>query len=206
VDDVTLDPQYRGFWRQAFDDKTAEGRALLQKAINSDSTRYNIGDFNRSTNMPTFPLSVLDKGNLALFSFSKYGEEKIGAVQTWKVHFTDRSRNVLEMSTAIGPKDRYSMSGTLWIEPSTGRVFRAQVELSNRMRKNIEIDMEVRFRLDPAVGLVVPVYMEEHYTDKAAHHELEARADYVNFRRFNSSVKLDSARESHPASGSDTAR
>src|SRR5262245_15473538 len=29
VDDITLDPQYRGFWRQAFDEKTAEGREQL---------------------------------------------------------------------------------------------------------------------------------------------------------------------------------
>jgi len=200
VDDITLDPQYRSFWREAFDETTSDGRDALQKAITFENTRYNIGDFNRSTNMPTFPLEVLDKDNLDLFSFSKSGEEKIGNIQTWRVRFSDRDRGTLLMSTGIGADERYSIRGTLWIEPTTGRVFRAQMELANTLRENIEVKLEVRFRLDAALGVVVPVYMEEHYTDEYANHELDAYADYLNFRRFNTNVKLDTVW--HALSGS----
>ena len=206
VDDVTLDPLYRGFWRESFDESTAEGRQQLQKAFTFESTRYNIGDFSRSTNLPTFPLEVLDEGNLRLFTFSKAGEEKIANVQTWKVRFEQRERASLVMTASVGPAERYALSGTLWIEPSTGRVFRAQMNFENIIREYLEMSMDVRFRTDPAVGVLVPSAMEEHYEDKSAKHELFAHADYVNYRRFNSDVKLDTAWSELPKGTTDLTR
>lgn len=191
VDDVPLDPLYRSYWRESFDESTAEGRDGLQKALTFESTRYNIGDFNRSTNLPTFPLEILDPANLSLFTFKKDGEEKIFNVLTWKVKFNDRNRNTIIMASGIGPNDRYSISGTLWIEPATGRVFRASIELENPIRNFVEIRMDVRFRIDAGVGALVPAAMEEHYKDRSANHELDAHADYLNYRRFGSDVKLD---------------
>ena len=123
MDGITLDRQYRGFWREEFDESTADGREKLQQAFNFESTRYNIGDFRRSTNLPTFPLEILDSENLDLFNFSKQGEERIGNVRTWKFDFNDRSRRTLLMTTGIGRPERFSLSGSFWIEPSTGKVF-----------------------------------------------------------------------------------
>jgi len=203
IDDVTLDPMYRGFWRERFDESTPKGRADLLKAFTFESTRYNIGDIARATNLPTFPLELLSEDNLAVLSLSKIGEERIGNAQTWKVRFTDRERHAFMMDAGIGPDERFSIAGILWIEPTTGRVFRAEVDFINRVRENIEIHMEVRFRPDPTVGLLVPATMIEHYEDRASNHEIDAHAEYTNFRKFDSTVRLDSVWREAPPAGPD---
>jgi len=134
IDDITLDPMFRGVWREAFDEATSNGRQQLQDAFLYDSTRYNIGDIIRSTNLPTFPLEVLDKKNLSVYSFAKVGEEKIDGVSTWKVRFAERFGSSLIMSTGIGLPERYSISGNYWIEPSTGKVFRAELDFRHNSR------------------------------------------------------------------------
>ena len=191
VDGITLDPQYRGFWRETFDESTADGREKLQQAFTFESTRYNIGDFRRSTNLPTFPLEILDSENLDLFNFSKQGEERIGTVRTWKFDFNDRSRRTLLMTTGIGRPERFSISGTFWIEPSTGQVFRAVMNFESPFNDELEMRMDVRYRIEPTLGVLVPQAMDEFYRDDGLRHEVEGHADYASFRRFNSDVRLD---------------
>jgi VWFA-related protein len=190
VDDIALDPLYRGVWREAFDESTSQGRQQLQEAFMYESTRYNIGDFSRSTNLPTFPLELLDEDNLPVYTFSKAGEERVNGVQAWKVKFSERVGSSLIMATSIGLPERWSLSGVFWIEPTTGRVFRAQVDFRNPIRPGREVRMDVRFRHDSVVNILVPGAMDESYSDKASRHQVEAHADYLNFRRFNSDVRF----------------
>src|SRR5215467_3211673 len=146
VDGITLDPLYRGVEREAFDEKTSEGRRQLQERLTFESIRYNIGDFARPTNLPTFPLELLEPDNLKLFDFSKAGEEAIAGVSTWKIRFNDRFAASFEMSSGMGPTLRVGLSGVFWIEPSTGRVFQSEVVFHDPRRERTEMRMQVRFR------------------------------------------------------------
>src|SRR5262249_36901927 len=128
VDGIVLDPLYRGVWREAFDESTSAGRQQFQQALTFQSARYNIGDIFRSTNLPTFPLEILDQQNLFLVSFIKEGEEKLDLVNTWKIRFRTGNNSTFVMGSGIGPNRNVSLSGYFWIEPATGRVFRAEVD------------------------------------------------------------------------------
>jgi VWFA-related protein len=191
VDGMTLDPLHRGLWREAYDESTANGRQQLQQALTFESVRYNIGDFTRSSNLPTFPLEILDDANLPLVSFSKEGEEQLDAVDTWKVRFRMRRDSTFMMGSGIGPSRRVVLSGFFWIEPHSGRIFRAEVTFRDPERPSAEMNMSVRFRMDRGVEALVPAAMEEHYSDWLMQHEIACHADYSNFRRFESDVRLN---------------
>jgi VWFA-related protein len=190
VDGITLDPLYRGFVRGAFDEKTAEGRKQLQERLTFESVRYNIGDFMRPANLPTFPLEILDPDNLKLFNFSNSGDEVIDGVHTSKIKFNERIAASFVMSTGIGPSLRVSLSGTFWIEPSTGRIFQSDIAFRNPQREKTEMRMQVRFRANSSLGLLVPISMEEHFRDPVLRHEVDCNADYLNFRHFETGVQL----------------
>ncbi len=194
VDGITLDPLHRDVWREAFDESTSNGRQQLQQAFTFESARYNIGDFSRSSNLPTFPLELLDESNLPLVAFSKEGEEKLDLIDTWKIRFRMRNNSTFVMGSGIGPNRRVYLSGDFWIEPATGRILRADVVFGDPQRSSAEMQMNVRFRFDPAVGELVPVAMEEHYSDWLLRHEIACHADYANYRRFESEVKLYDSR------------
>jgi VWFA-related protein len=190
VDGVVLDPLYKGVARQEFDETIPKGRHQLLERLTFESIRYNIGDFVRPANLPTFPLEILDTDNLKLFSFSDAGGEILDGVQVTRVNFRERLLSSFIMDTGVGPALRVSLSGTFWIEPSTGRIFQSEVTFADPQHRKTEMKMSVRFRPDPKLEMLVPVSMEEHFRDPVTHHQVDCNADYQNFRHFETGVQL----------------
>jgi VWFA-related protein len=190
VDGIAVDPLYKDVVRQVFDETTSEGRQQLQERLTFESSRYNIGDFTRPTSLPTFPLEILDSDNLDLFDFSDAGEEVIDNVHTRKVQFTDHFSPSFLMKSGVGPSPRVSLSGTFWVEPVTGRVYQSEIAFTDPRKRKSEMRMQVRFRPDPSLAMLVPISMEEHFRDPVLHHEVDCYADYTKFRRFETGVLL----------------
>ncbi len=199
VDGVAVDPFFRGRLGEFFDQSNAAGQAKMQRALAFENSRFNIGDFGVTTNLPTFPLEVLRSDHIAAYSVSKIGEEIIDHVRTWQIKFEERSRS----KTIEGYRNH--LSGVLSIDPVTGQVYRATAAFDANMvatpsfmfQEIPSMHMSVRFARESAVDMLVPISMDtyfegSYYKDS----NVEGHALYSGFHRFGSDVRLDATAES----------
>jgi len=155
--------------------------------IDRDNARYNVGDFLRTFNVPTFPLTLLVKANLRRFSFEKISEKKLENVKAWEIRFVEVGSPTL--LRGFNGEDR-AQHGRLWIEPETGRVLRTEnVVDAKEEQTTYQARIVVTYKVNAKLGMLVPAEMEETYTTRA--HRVDALARYSNFRRFATDVKLD---------------
>jgi len=162
-----------------------QGRQIAQ-----ESARYNMGGIQRNFNVPTTALFFLQPANLARFRFKKAGEDSIDGVAVWKVGY-EETRKPTIIRTSAG-KDM-PLRGTLWIDPTDGRVFKTHMEIISEARLtsarpnsdpsgygdletrqqsggagalrriNTSASITVTYRLEPRFGLLVPSVMLETY-------------------------------------------
>jgi hypothetical protein len=184
-----------------FLDSSASATAQLRTIV-AESARYNIGSIQRTLNTPTLPLIFLrsdnqggltfkltDKTTPALSHPSLTTVEASSAFSavppgTTVVTFEEKGRNTL-IRTA-GDRDLPS-HGRFWIDPATGRVLMSEL-VAEDLRVTGVID--VRYRLEPSVGVMVPAEMRERYSapGRAA---IEGRATYAQFRTFQVQTSTD---------------
>jgi hypothetical protein len=129
--------------------------------IRDESSRYNIGSGVRDTNVPTFALQILAGEWRGGFSFRLKGHERIGDADI-------------------------PSRGRLWIDPADGRILRTVFETRPNGAVNT---LEVRFRHEPTLDLLVPGEMIERRN--AGLEVLEGRATYSNFRRFRVDTSME---------------
>ncbi len=111
------------------------------------------------------------------------------------------------------------VKGTLWVDPSDGRVFKTEMEIQaeptivrvlvpdsfgsmpaveKRELRSNTATLSVTYRLDPRLQLLVPAEMTEFYEGPwigpdpgMAHtHSITCRATYADFKRFETSGRL----------------
>jgi hypothetical protein len=148
---------------------------------NRDSARHYLGNVPRSLNVPTLALTFLHPLNQHRFAFEKVGEETVEGIPVWAVRFSETARPTV---IRAGTGDLFAR-GTFWLEPAGGRVVRSQVELGDQnMRTRMQVT--VTYREDPALGLFVPVRMEETYETISgrAGDRVEGTATYSDYRRI----------------------
>ena len=183
VDGVKVTDTREGF--EQFFRETNELTTTQLKALIDASAEYNIGDVQRNINLPTFALMVLRPGNTFRFEFTKVGEETVEGVPTWILGFEETARPPF---LGGSPGNETRLSGSLWVDPVTGRVIRTETRISTE-KKTLEAAIVVRYVPDSRLGLWVPVQMEERYTGSNGH-EVDGSATYSNFRRFEVEVRL----------------
>jgi hypothetical protein len=149
-------------------------RQALQ--IRAESSRHNIGSGFRDTNVPTFALQFLSDELRSHFAFKLRGRERQGGVDTVVVDFVETAS-----PTAIAGADDEDVpaKGRYWIDPADGRILRTRLETRPTGSTNT---IDVVFRHEPALGLLVPGEMVEQR--KGGTETLDGRAVYTNFRRF----------------------
>lgn len=157
------------------------------REIQANNTRYNIGDFVRTINVPTFPLTVLERANFKRFSFEKGPQKKFDNTVTWEVRFTEVAHPT--MIRDLQEKDQIQR-GRLWIDPQTGRVFGTETRVEVKSADTrFTCVFVVNYKQSPKLNMLVPDSMRENY-DSQFHH-VEGIATYSNFRRFETDVKLN---------------
>ena len=173
-------------FEDVFDNSPA---ANLTRLLNmrADSTRYNIGDIIRDLNLPTFSLKVLRKSEVSRFAFERSGSAKIEGIQTWAVRFHEQRTPTL----VIGGKDQpLFSSGTLWIEPETGRVLRTEFVVENPYTSSrIKGAITVSYAEGKNIRMLLPSLMEERY--ETEFNTVDCKAFYSNFRPFEVDVKFE---------------
>lgn len=166
--------------------------------IRRESARYNIGNIERTMNIPVLPLGVLDRDTQSRFSFSIQARGNGGdrsvhrdlpdsphfrvSTEVWVVAF----REVHGPTMVRTPEGRDVFSrGRLWIEPASGRVLMAEVTAGGSQVKG---QITVSFQSEPLLGFLVPVEMRESYQRSRESRVIEGAATYGKFRQFRVEV------------------
>ena len=154
----------------------------------ADSAAYNLGA-PRTINLPNLPLELLHPRHRHRFTQEIYSRrEKIGGTQTVLLRFNEISAPTIIQMPNIG--DMKSVVWA-WIEPSTGRLLRAQVDTKDARLGGSPFVAEIRvdFRKDQKLGWLVPFEMSERfYVGRAS--TGSGTAKYSNYRRFETSARI----------------
>ena len=156
------------------------------RALVAESARYNIGTIDRNFNLPTLPLRVARSENRARFAFELGKREGTGSGASWQLRFRERVSPSL-ITTPAGVD--VPLSGSLWVEPQSGRLLRAVLEPDTQPR-GVRARIEISFELQPDLDLWVPAEMKERYETRSRSKRIRCTATYTNYRRFAVDVEL----------------
>ena len=156
-------------------------------AITIESARYNIGAITRTLNTPTIALVLLDPDIQPHVRFSRTTdttpsldlqmEEPGRSTDVWVVEFAERGMETL----VRGPRGNFlPAEGRFWIEATSGAVVASELIVE---APDVSALIDVRYVLEPDLGVRVPDEMRERYRHRAGDH-VEGTATYGNFRRF----------------------
>jgi hypothetical protein len=157
--------------------QSPEASALAQaRRIAQESARFNLGRITRTMNVPDMALEYLQPRHDARIRFETQGPETIDG----------RPVVVLRFRETAGPSMVRDMAGRdllargrVWAEPDSGAIVRTELFLEDRVSKGT---CTVEFRIDPRVGIRVPIKMTERYSMTGE--TIDAVASYSDFRRF----------------------
>jgi hypothetical protein len=155
------------------------------RRISAESARFNVGALTRTFNVPTSALFFFTPGNLARFAFQREGGERIDGIEPWKIAFKETSAPTLIM-TAAG-RDVPS-SGTIWVNPADASVLRTRLSVLGYAGPSSVAIVEVAYRKQPSLDLLVPVSMREWYN--AGPVRVTAEATYSDYKRFQTSIRI----------------
>jgi hypothetical protein len=187
VDGIKIKEQPVAF-EDAFDD-SPQANAKRLRSMKEESTQQNLGDVQREINLPTFALKILRKNEVSRFSFERSGFAKIDGIQTWKIRFKEQTGRTL---VSGGKGEALYSTGTLWIEPDTGRVLQTELHVENPYAASgVKGEITVTYGTSKKVQILVPTIMVEHYESR--YNNVDCRADYSNFRPFEVSVQFEIA-------------
>lgn len=154
------------------------------RALAAENGRFNLGRILRTFNEPTLALQFFGDRYRPRFSARRTGTASVDGRPAVTYAFDERAK-----PTVIQNRDRdLPVSGTVWLETSTGRVLQTALKLSDPV-DGVVGQMVVVYRPQPAFEVLVPVEMRETYTSNAGE-EVAATATYSEFRRFETFGRL----------------
>jgi hypothetical protein len=157
-----------------------------------ESSRYNIGNLQRTINVPLLALLILDPANQRRFAFERTQDRKprlgsepksAGDAQIWVVEYHEESAGTLIRGS--GNHDIPS-HGRFWIDAASGHVVGTELIADDTTLKGT---VNVIYRLEPSVNLLVPAEMRERYEVRRDGSRVDGTATYSKFRQFQ--VKVD---------------
>jgi len=157
------------------------------RTLSDENGRYNIGRISRNFNEPTLALLFLDPRYQARFEFTDGGMDDIQGRAVRRVQFTE-----IASPTVIRTLNRDAWtSGTLWVDPADGRVFRTELSVIQDLN-NTWGDIIVTFGPNPRFSILVPVAMTETYgfPRSKPNEIITGTAQYSDFRRFETAGRL----------------
>lgn len=169
----------------------------LRRRLIIESARFNIGAITRNVNVPTMALQILASSDQSRFTFEQDGEKTIDGIRTWEIDYEETEPPAMIKN---GQGDDLFSHGTVWIEPSSGRVVETDFRTEDK-EIQLSIELRVRYQQDETLGMLVPSRMTERYhvrlrpitNNPLARRSIEVNceATYTNFRRFQVEVEID---------------
>lgn len=171
--------------------KDNSARAIDQiGAIVRESSRYNIGNIERTINTPLLAMMFLESDYQPRFRFKRSTKTKaaIGgidkdaaesgvfrvATEMWTIEYRERRRDTI-IHTPSGSD--LPASGRFWINPDTGAVLMSELVLDS---DSVKASVTVSYQSEPLMGFLVPVEMVESYV--ARRDRIDGHATYGRFR------------------------
>jgi hypothetical protein len=111
--------------------------------------------------------------------FQKDREDTLNNISVWIVRFVETRRPTIVRTSSL--QDLPS-SGRAWIDPSTGRLLRAQATIDSLPARRISCDVDVTFQKAPQLDFWVPATISERCFDGASLQQGEAT--YDSYRKF----------------------
>jgi len=141
--------------------------------IAAESARFNIGDVNRTVNLPVLALTLLETSNRPWVAFTGARKKNV-----WDLEFREERGGTLIRTT--GGQSMPSR-GRFLIDVGTGRVLESDLILES---SSLRARIEVTYASEPSLGgMLVPSAMREKYSlsDGSV---IDGRASYSRFRRY----------------------
>ena len=165
--------------------------------LRAESARHNIGNIERTLNVPVLPLVVLDPRLQPRIRFKIDDVREKPAATTglpaspsfrvstevWVVQFEEKTGPTI-VRTLKGADIR--SRGRFWIEPASGRVLMSEMITED---DNVRAQVNVSYQSEPLSGMLVPIEMRESYKSTGYRATIHGEATYQRFRRFQ--VKVD---------------
>ena len=153
------------------------------KRISDESARYNIGNIQRTINVPTLALVYLANDYQGRLSVTD--EKADNAAPGRVIGFKEVARPTF-IHTA---NDRdLPVTGRAWVDEATGTIERTELHV---LDTTVEAHITVIYRLDETAKIWVPARMEERYKRPQDQFEVRGTATYSNFRHFSVSTTED---------------
>jgi hypothetical protein len=145
--------------------------------IADESSRYNLGNLERTINNPVFPFLFLYADNQSRFRFAYTAPAAPIEEGVRVVAFTEESRPTLIKGP---PGQAMPAHGRFWIEEATGRIVKSEILVT---RVDITASLTILFGVDERLKVPVPLEMRESYNFRGGN--IKATAKYGRFRRFS---------------------
>ncbi len=169
---------------------TSSTAAQVEQIV-AESARYNIGNVQRTINVPTLALVILEPSIQRRFAFTRVnpvapeiGRDLALPDRAWVIRFEElKSRETIITTTAGRALPSH---GRFWIEPATGRVLATELIAQDVALAGTIV---VTYRADLLPGLLVPAAMRERYDERRTGVRISGSATYGKYRQFQ--VKVD---------------
>lgn len=171
----------------------SKSTAAQAEKIVRESVRYNIGDIERTINLPLLAMTVLDReiqpnfqfrspdpnGDLKLPKSAAFADRP-GAVM---IEFNETTVRTM-ITTPQGKNLR--AHGRFWFAMPDAEVLMTELAVEDY---TLSATIHVAYDRRPGLPVPVPVEMHELYVNRLNSSKVEGTATYSNFREFN--VKVD---------------
>ena len=164
--------------------------------IVKESARYNIGDVERTINLPLLGLTVLDRNAQQGFEFRLDDTKEVAgnifalpktadfAVPPGAVAVAFRETQIQTMVRTPQGKN-LAAQGRFWFDPSTGHVVMTELRIDEWTLAAV---VHVAYRQRGEIDLPMPIAMHEMYENRLNSRRVEGTATYSNVRQFHVNV------------------
>ena len=173
---------------QLFVSPSASSAFQVQR-IMDESSRFNIGNLQRTVNTPVLALMILNPANQRRFTFKRTdrGHPVLGrsgkiADTVWVIDFKETEKDTIIRTT--NGRD-LPARGRFWIDPETGQVLGSELVAEDTSITGL---IDVEYQTEAAIGLLVPAEMRERYELRRDSSRVEGTATYGRFRTFQVNV------------------
>ena len=157
--------------------------------IMDESSRFNIGNLQRTVNTPVLALMILDPANQRRFTFKRtdpsrpvLGRSGAIADTVWVVDYKESEKDTIIRTT--NGRD-LPAHGRFWIDPESGHVLGSELVAEDTSITGL---IDVEYRTEATIGLLVPAEMRERYELRQDSSRVDGTATYGRFRRFQVNV------------------
>jgi hypothetical protein len=163
-----------------------ESRRAL-RVLADEGARFNLGNITRNFSDPTLALLFATAERQPRFRFQQGARERIGDALTTRLDFVERQRPTLIHDGRSGAG--LPVSGALYVGDD-GRIWQTDLRVQST---RINATLRVHYTAEPRLGMLVPAAMDEEYLfdgDTGRSIRISCRAEYSNFRRFETSGRI----------------